>query len=79
MAETYTAAESYRLDGDELVFDRSLGRPRNSVVLPPGWYVTACSIPAVITQTPDHLTRLDFVNGRPDSIAVLIKGRLTAK
>ena len=40
IAETYTAPVSYGLDGDELVFDRSLGRPRNSVVLPSGWYCT---------------------------------------
>ncbi|MFL6527281.1 MAG: hypothetical protein ACJ8IQ_04210 [Chthoniobacterales bacterium] len=78
MSETYTAPECYRLEGDELVFDRSFGRPRNSVVLPRGWYLTASSIPAAITQTPDGLTRLDFVNGRPDSIAVLIKGKRIA-
>jgi len=34
LSETNTAPQSYRLDGDELVFDRSLGRPRNSVILP---------------------------------------------
>jgi hypothetical protein len=78
MTETYTAPESYRLQGDELVFDRSFGRPRNSVVLPRGWYLTACSVPAVITQTPDALTRLDFVNGRPDSVSVLVKAKRTA-
>src|SRR6185295_6585515 len=33
LSETYTAPQSYRLESDELVFDRSLGRPRNSVVL----------------------------------------------
>jgi hypothetical protein len=75
MSETYTAPQSYRLDGDELVFDRSFGRPRNSVVLPKGWYLTALSIPAVVRQTADGLTRVDFVNGRPDSIDVLIKGK----
>jgi hypothetical protein len=78
MSETYTAPQSYRLDGDELVFDRSLGRPRNSVVLPRGWYLTALSIPAVVRQTADGLTRIDFVNGRPDAIDVLIKGRKAA-
>jgi len=77
MSETYTAPESYRLDGDELVFDRSLPRPRNSVVLPRGWYVTALTIPGVVGQTPDGLTRIDFVNGRPDSIAVLLKAKKT--
>jgi hypothetical protein len=75
MYETYTAPQSYRLDGDELVFDRSLGRPRNSVVLPKGWYLTELSIPAVVRPTPDGLTRIDFVNGRPDSIDVLIKAK----
>ena len=75
LSETYTAPQSYRLEGDELVFDRSLGRPRNSVVLPRGWYLIALSIPAVVRQTPDGLTRIDFVNGRPDAIDVLIKGK----
>jgi hypothetical protein len=78
MSETYTAPQSYHLDGDDLVFDRSFGRPRNSVVLPRGWYLTALSIPAVVRQTADGLTRVDFVNGRPDSIDVLIKARRAA-
>jgi hypothetical protein len=78
LSETYTAPQSYRLDGDELVFERSLGRPRNSVVLPRGWYLTWLSIPAVVRQTPDGLTRIDFVNGRPDAVDVLIKGKRLA-
>ncbi len=78
MSETYTAPECYRLQGDELVFDRSFGRPRNSVVLPRGWYLTALSIPAVVRQIPDALTRIDFVNGRPDQIAVLLKAKKLA-
>jgi hypothetical protein len=75
ISETYTAPESYRLDGPDLVFERSFGRPRNSVVLPRGWYLTWLSIPGVVRQTPDGLTRIDFVNGRPDSIEVLLKAR----
>jgi hypothetical protein len=78
LSETYTAPQSYRLDGDELVFDRSLGRSRNAVVLPRGWYLTWLSIPAVLRQTPDGLTRIDFVNGRPDAIDVLIRARRLA-
>ncbi len=78
LSETYTAPQSYHLDGDELVFDRSFGRPRNAVVLPRGWYLTGLSIPAVVRQTPDGLTRIDFVNGRPDAIDVLIKARRLA-
>jgi len=75
ISETYTAPQSYRLEGDDLVFDRSLGRPRNSVVLPAGWYITALSIPGVISETPEGLLRVDFYNGRNDSLDVLIKAR----
>jgi len=79
LTETYTAPQSYRLEGDEFVFERGLGRPRNSVVLPRGWYLTGLAIPAVVRQTPDGLTRVDFVNGRPDSVDVLMKGRKTVR
>jgi hypothetical protein len=75
ISETYTDPKSYRLDGDELVFDRTFGRPRNAVVLPAGWYLTASSIPAMVSETPDGRIRLDFVNPRPDEIAVLIKAK----
>jgi hypothetical protein len=75
LSETYTAPQSYRLDGSDLVFERSLGRTRNSVVLPAGWYLTASSIPAVVNLTQDQRIRLDFVNNRPDSLDVYIKGR----
>jgi hypothetical protein len=75
ISETYTDPDSYLLEGDELVFDRNFGRPRNAVVLPVGWYVTACSIPATVSQLADGRIRLDFVNARPDSIDVLIKAK----
>ena len=75
ITETYTAPASYRMEGDELVFDRSLGRPRNAVVLPEGWYLTASSIPATVTQVEDGRIRLDFWNGRPDEVDVLIKAK----
>jgi hypothetical protein len=75
ISETYTAPASYRLEGEELVFDRSLGRPRNAVVLPEGWYLIASSIPAKLTQMSDGRIRLDFWNGRPDAVDVLIKAK----
>jgi hypothetical protein len=78
ISETYTAPASYRLETDELVFDRSLGRPRNAVVLPPGWYLSASAVPATVTQLSDGRIRLDFWNGRPDSVDVLLKARRRA-
>ena len=88
ISETYTAPASYGLaeskgakdkSGDELVFDRSLGRPRNAVVLPEGWYLTASSIPATVSQMPDGRIRVDFWNGRPDPADVLIKAKRRAQ
>jgi len=73
--ETYTAPVSYRLDGDELVFDRSLGRPRNAVVLPSAWYCTASSVPATVTKLADCRVRLDYWNDRPEGLDVLLKAR----
>jgi len=79
ISETYTDPARYKMEGDELVWDRSFGRPRNAVVLPAGWMLTASAIPATITMTEDGRIRLDFVNPRPDEIAVLIKARRRTK
>ncbi len=78
ITETYTAPSSYGLDGDDLVFDRSLGRPRNAVVLPPGWYCTFSSAPASVSQLPDGTVRLDYWNDRPDTVDLLLKARRRA-
>ncbi len=66
------------LSGDELVWDRSFGRARNTVVLPEGWYLTANAIPGVIDETEDGRIRIRYVNPRPDQIRVFIKGRRRA-
>jgi hypothetical protein len=75
IAETYTAPVSYRLEGDELVFDRSLGRPRNAVVLPSGWYCTANAVPATVSQLPDGRVKLDYWDDRPEAVDVLLKAK----
>jgi hypothetical protein len=75
MFETYTDTARYKLVGDELVWDRSFGRPANAVVLPAGWMLTNSSIPATVSTMPDGRVRLDFTNPRPDELAVLITAR----
>lgn len=75
ITETYTDANRYLLEGDELVWDRAFGRPRNAVVLPAGWTVVASSIPAVVSQDADGRQRLYFENGRNDEIEALIRAR----
>jgi hypothetical protein len=75
ISETYTAPVSYRLEGHDLVFDRSFGRPRNAVVLPSGWYCTFSSAPATVSELPDGRVRLDYWDGRPEAVDVLLKAR----
>ena len=78
ISETYTDSARYRLEGDELIWDRSFGRPTNAVVLPAGWYLTHSAVPATVSLTADGRVRLDFVNPRLDEIAVLIVARRRA-
>jgi hypothetical protein len=78
ISETYTDPGRYGLEGDTLVWDRSLGRPRNAVVLPAGWYLTNCSIPGTVSETEDGRVRVDFPNPRPDEVAVLLTARRRA-
>jgi hypothetical protein len=73
--ETYTAPASYGLKGEDLAFDRSLGRPRNAVVLPSGWYCTFSAAPATVSQIPDGRVRLDYWDDRPEPVDVLLKAR----
>ena len=75
MFETYTDTARYKMIGDELVWDRSFGRPANAVVLPAGWVLTNSSIPATVSTMADGRVRLDFINPRPDEIAVLITAK----
>ena len=75
ISETYTDSVRYRVEGDELIWDRGFGRAFNAVVLPAGWYLTQSSIPATVGLTEDGRVRLDFVNPRPDEIQVLIVAR----
>jgi hypothetical protein len=52
-----------------------LGRSYNTVKLPPGWMVTAVSIPAVIGEDDDGLVSMRFINIRNDSIRVVIRAK----
>lgn len=75
ISETYTDSVRYRVEGDELIWDRGFGRPANAVVLPAGWYLTHSAVPATVSSLPDGRVRLDFVNPRLDEIQVLIVAR----
>ena len=75
LMETYADPKSYYLDGDELVWDRSFGRLRNTVVLPPGWYLTVLAAPATIQTLPDGRVSIYVVNPRNDDVRVYFRAR----
>ena len=73
ISETYTDASRYLLHEGQLIWDRSFGRNRNTIVLPKGWMVTSSSIPGRIDMTEDDEVRISFINGRPDNIDVFVR------
>lgn len=77
--ETYTDPARYGIVDGQLMWNRSFGRPRNDIVLPAGWRVTASSIPATVSLTDDGRVRLAYVNPRPDAIDVFVKARPVAR
>lgn len=73
--KTYRDPQSYFVEGDRIVFARSLGVRRNAVVLPPGFELVACNVPAQVLQEADGRIKASFVNPGPDAAAVVVKGR----
>ena len=75
LMETYVDPKSYYLDGEELVWDRTFGRLRNTVVLPRGWYLTGLASPATIQTLPDGRVAVYVVNPRNDEVRVYLRAR----
>jgi len=78
LMETYSDPKSYYLDGEELVWDRSFGRLRNTVVLPAGWYLTTLVSPATIQTLPDGRVSIYVINPRNDEVRVYFRARRRA-
>src|SRR5262247_2823505 len=75
LKETYTDPKSFYLDGEELIWDRTFGRLRNTVVLPAGWRLTALASPGVIQTLPDGRVSVYVVNTRNDDVRVYLRAR----
>jgi hypothetical protein len=73
--KTYRDPKSYFREGDAIIFARSLGVRRNAVVLPSGWEVVACNVPAQILSEPDGRVKVSFVNSAPDPASLVLKAR----
>lgn len=74
VVETYTDPTYTTHDG-ELVWDRTLGRPRNKVTLPAGWMLTELTVPGIISLDQQGRITCSFTNPRDDEIHVVLKAR----
>jgi hypothetical protein len=73
--ETYTDPKSYTFSNGELKWDRTLGRPRNAVTLPAGWYLTESTVPAIISLDAEGRVMCRFNNPRNDEVHVILKAK----
>ena len=73
--KTYQDPKSYLVEAEEVVFTRSLGIKRNAVVLPAGYELVSCNVPAQVATEDDGRIVVSFVNTFPGPAAVVIKGR----
>jgi hypothetical protein len=78
--KTYKDDKSYYTEGDQIVFKRPLGIPRDSIVLPAGYEIVSCSVAAQVLMEADGRLKLAFVNpGSGGQLEVTIRARkLTA-
>jgi hypothetical protein len=73
--ETYTDPIGYTMDGTELIWKRTLGRPVNYVTLPPGWMLTSVNTPAIVSLDAEGRVLLRFTNIRNDELSVVIRAK----
>ncbi len=78
--KTYKDAKSYFVEEKSgfIVFSRSLGIRRNSVVLPAGYEAVSCNYPSQVVTEPGPAgprLRMSFMNIGPDAVSYAIKAR----
>jgi|SRR5436190_2268907 len=74
--KTYKDDKSYYIEGDQIVYKRPLGIPRDSVVLPAGYEIVSCSVATQVLRGADGQLKLAFVNpGSGGQLEVTIKAK----
>lgn len=73
--KTYFDPKSYTIEGDRIVFDRGLAIRRNAVLLPAGYELVGCSVPAIVSTEKDGRVKVSFINDRDDVLPVKLTGR----
>ncbi len=77
--KTYADTKSYYAEGDKIIFLRSLGIKRNSIVLPKGYELIACNYPSQMMMEADGRIKISFVNRGPEAVPLRIEGRKLLK
>ena len=74
--KTYKDDKSYYTEGDQIVFKRPLGIPRDSIVLPAGYEIASCSVATQVLREADGRLKLAFVNpGSGGQLEVTIRAK----
>src|SRR6185369_551325 len=72
--KTYADAKSYfRKGADRIVFTRTLGIRRNSIVLPAGYEPVACNAPAQMLSELDGRVTVSFMHPGPEAFPLTIE------
>jgi hypothetical protein len=77
--KTYKDPASYFRDGDTIVFSRSLGINRNAIVLPAGYELVACNVPAQVLSEQDGRIVVSFINISPAAAPLRLRARPLAR
>jgi hypothetical protein len=73
--KTYRDTASYFRDDDRIIFSRSLGIKRNSVMLPAGYELIGCNYPSQVVILPDGRIKLSFFNPGPSAVNYRVEAR----
>jgi hypothetical protein len=73
--KTYKDVKSYHSMNEKIVFERSLGIKRNSIVLPKGYELISCNYPSQVIMEEDGRIKISFVNSSPSAVPLRIEGR----
>lgn len=73
--KTYKDTKSYFTRDNIIVFERSLGIKRNSIVLPKGYELISCNYPVQVSMENDGRIKASFINSSPVAVPLHIEAR----
>jgi hypothetical protein len=64
---------AYRIERDQLAWEKTLHEPRTTILLPAGWEPVTITTPATVTTTREGRVCLQVYNPRPDPTTIAIR------